>query len=636
MRGETRSSYEFGPFRLNSAERVLLRDGNIVPLTPKAFETLLLLVQNRGHVVHKDELMQKVWPDTFVEEVNLAKNISALRRILGEGSPEQRYIETIPKRGYRFVASVSQKSDDEDPLSAPGNGVPLMPGLPQTSADTPIFRGHAFASSRHLGILLAFTLVLVSALSYILLRYRTASQPEIHSLAVLPLTNLSGDPAQEYFVDGMTEALINELAKIGNFRVTSRTSIMQYKGTQKSLAEIGRKLNVDAVVEGSVQRSGERMLITVRLIHAATDTHLWVDSYQRDLRDFLALQGEVCRAIAGGIKVKLPPREQDLSATARPISPQALDAYLKGRDYFNQGLSRVSIKEFHELLESSIGFFEQSVRIDPNFALAYVGLARASHWRAGPFNPQFYQRSKEAAVKALQIDETLAEAHAALAYVLHVYEWDWAGSEREYQRALELNPSYSDAHHGYALYLSTLGRHEEAIREIHLAEELDPLTVPVKGNIGLIYLNARQYDRAIEQYRRVLNIETHRLEMHGNIGLAYIYLGRYDEGFAEFRKAKGPRGALLAWAYAVSGNRREAIKILDERLKPSQGANVSFVNIAQVYTALGEKEQAFAWLEKALEKRSTYLFTLNVNPAFDSLRSDPRLTDILRRVGLTS
>jgi TolB-like protein/tRNA A-37 threonylcarbamoyl transferase component Bud32/Flp pilus assembly protein TadD len=494
-----------------------------------------------------------------------------------------------------------------------------------------------FASRPALIAAVAVVALGVTSLLYVLLsrgpRVAPADRPEIRSLAVLPLDNLSGDPAQDYFADGMTEEVTTELAKIGELRVISRTSVMQYKGARKTMPEIARELNVDGVIEGSVLRSGDRVRITVQLIHAPTDKHLWADSYERDVRDILALQSEVGRAIANEIKVKLTPQEQGLLTSTRAVKPEALDAYLKGRDYFNQARNMAGA-EGVELLKKSISYYEQAISIQPDYAQAYAGLASARHWRG------LYPQSKEAAMKALQIDETVAEAHAALGYVLMFYDWDWAGAEREAKRAIELNPSDSESHWVYAIYLTQVGHLDEAIRENNRVQDLDPLTVILWGDMGQTYLFARQYDRAIEQFRRVIDKEPNLPGGHTGLGRAYIFKGMHDEGIAEIRKGAELAGgnplstALFAWAYAASGSRSEATKILDESLKRlANGENVSKIRIASAYAALGDKDQAFAWLEKAYAEHSDSILDLKVDPAFDSLRSDQRFTDLLRRVG---
>ena len=492
-------------------------------------------------------------------------------------------------------------------------------------------------------VILVATVVLVlfaGALAYKLLfrNAPTTTPPEIQSLAVLPLDNLSGDPAQDYFADGMTEELIASLSKIGNLRVISRTSVRRYKSARKPLKDIARELNVDAVVEGSVLRSGDRVHITLQLIHGATDRHVWAQSYQRDLRDILALQNEVGSAIASEIKIKLTPQEQGLLSNSRPVNPNVLEAYLKGRAYFDQGRNEPGEKH-SELLKWSIGYFKHAVNTDPTYAPAYSGLSQANQWLASSGSPELYPSAKDAATIALQIDDTLAEAHAALAFILQHSDWDLAGAEREYKRALELNPSYSDAHSGYSLVLSAVGRHDEAIRQGTQALELDPLTIPFKGNLGRLYINARQYDRAIEYLRRVRDLEPNTSVVRVVLGVAYVHRGLYEEGIAEIREGLGRRGSgaellNLAWAYAMAGRKNEAIKILELFKRQTSGGSISKVQFAQVYTALGDKDHAFAWLEKAYEEHSDALGILKVDPAFDGLRTDLRFEDLLRRVGL--
>lgn len=631
------SSYEFGPFSLDKSERLLLRDGQAITLTPKAFETLLLLVENCGHVLTKEVMLSRLWPDTFVEEANLTNNISLLRKALGEDSEGQQYIKTVPRVGYRFVAAVKQAQECNQAItpsvdvegranSGTGASASLIPS--------------ARIKRWRLAVGLLVGALLVAILIGVLLfrgqgesRSSEAQLATIRSLAVLPLANLSGDPSQDYFVDGMTDELITSLAKIGNLRVISRASAMQYKGLRKPLLDIARELNVDALVDGSVLRSGDRVRISVQLIHGASDSHVWAESYAGDLRDVLALQSGVGRAIANEIRLKLTP-QQGLLANAAAVKPPALDAYLRGRDYLNHGINEDDLKQSHELLEKSAGYFEEAVKTDPNFARAYAGLAAAYHWMASSGLPELFPKSKEAASKALQNDDTLAEAHGSLAFVLHA-EWDWVGSEREYRRAIELDPN--SGHHGYALLLSDLGRHQEAIGEIQLAEKLNPLEIPLKVNMGEIYLFARQYDRAIEQFRQLLNVAPDDPYLHRGLGGAYMFTGMYNKGLAELRQAveaKPLDRPLLAWAQALAGNRREAKEILAESLKRlAKGEQTSKRNLALVYAALGDKDQAFIWLEKAYQERSG-LATLKVHPALDSLRSDPRFDGLLRRIGL--
>jgi eukaryotic-like serine/threonine-protein kinase len=501
--------------------------------------------------------------------------------------------------------------------------------------------GARFASWRW-PVVAALAAVMIIALVWIIVLRRTpATAPnQIKSLAVIPFDNLSGDPTQEYLADGMTDALITELSKIGSLRVTSRTSVMQYKAARKPLPEIGRELSVDVIVAGSVQRSGDKIGITAQLIRATTDQHLWADQYERDFREVLSLQREVARAIAAKINVKLTSEEQGLLANARPVNPGALDAYLKGRDYLNRGMNFLGPQRGMESLKISLSYFEQAVRIDPNFALGYAGLANVCQWLANTGGLlEFAPRARDAAKRALEIDETLAQAHIVLASNLLRFDWDWTGAEREYKRAIELDPN-SDARGAYSTYLGYVGRYDQAIREMNIALELDPLTIPRRYNAALTYTWARQYDRSIEQFQRLADAEPNNSQMHVGLGQAYIHKGMYEEGIAALRKASDLSGGdalwsvYLAWGYAVSGNRSEAIKRLDEILKQaSSGKPVWNVNIALVYAALGDRDQAFAWLEKAYQERSHRILVLKSDPRFDILRSDPRFTDLLQRIG---
>jgi TolB-like protein/Flp pilus assembly protein TadD len=457
--------------------------------------------------------------------------------------------------------------------------------------------------------------------------------PRIQSLAVLPLENLMGDPAQEYFVDGMTEELIAELGQIEALRVISRTSVMQYKGTKKPLPQIAKELNVDAVVEGSVLRAGDRVRITAQLIQAAADRHLWAQSYERDLRDVLALQSDVAQAIANEIKIKLTPQEQVRLVRARPLNPEAHEAYLKGRYYWNL--------RTEEGLKKGLEYFQQAIEKDPGYALAYAGLAD-SYVVLGSLAmtppKEAYPRAKAAAFKALEIDEGLAEAHVPLAVARGEYDWDWVGAEKELKRAIELNPSYANAHQWYAEHLSQMGRHNEAIAEIKRAQELDPLSVIINAAGGALFYCARRNNEAIAQCRRTLELNAGFYPAHLYLGRAYEQEKLYDEAISEYQKAMAldpgsVRVAIaLAHGYAAAGRRTEALKVISSLRELSKQRHVSPYGIAQAYTALGDFDQAFAWLEKAYQDRWGQLAWLKVDPGDDPLRSDPRFQDLLRRM----
>ena len=462
------------------------------------------------------------------------------------------------------------------------------------------------------------------------------AQPRIESLAVLPLENLSLDPEQEYFADGMTEALITELAQIESLKVISRTSVMQYRGAKEPLPQIAKELKVDAVVEGSVQRSADKVGINVQLIYAPTDRHLWAKSYERDLRDVLTLQREVATAIATEIRAKLTPQEQLHLAHAPPVNQEAYEAYLKGLYYSNRLTQEGQTK--------GIEYFQRAIGLDPNYALAYAQLADC-YDRLGGYLGFLSPRdslphAKAAAIKALKIDDTLAQAHYSLAETKLEYEWDWSGAEREYKRAIELNPNYAPAHQGYGTYLEALGRFDEAIAERKRAQELDPLSAFRTADVGYPFYWAGQYDQAIEHYRRALELDPNFFWGYLWIGEAYVEKGMHEEAITEIRKAVALSAgnarvlATLGYAYAVSGRRREALEALNELKVRSQQSYVSPYFIALIYAGLGENDRTLDWLEKAYQERHPYLAFLKVEPVFRNLRSDPRFQDLVRRVGL--
>ncbi|MFQ5694366.1 MAG: protein kinase [Terriglobia bacterium] len=459
-----------------------------------------------------------------------------------------------------------------------------------------------------------------------------SATPAISSLAVLPLENLMGDSEQDYFVDGMAEALIADLAQIGSLKVISRTSAMRYKESDKSLPEIAQELGVDGLIEGSVLRAGDQVRITVQLIHGATDEHLWAESYERDLRDVLALQGEVAQAIAEEIKIAVTPEEEARLASARPVNPEAHEAYLKGRYFWN--------KRTEEALKTSLEYFARAIEKDSDYAAAYAGLADSylhlAHYSGLP--PQEAMAKAEAAtLKALDIDLKLAEAHASLGH-LRMHEWNWSVSEKELKRAVELNPNYAIVHYWYAALLSQMGRHPEAVAESDRAVELDPLSLMINTTAGAARYWARRYDPAIEQFQRTLALDPNFVPARQDLGLAYAQKGLYDEAVAELKEARnlpgaGARGAaLLAYAYAVGGETRQAVEILDELKEVSKQGRLPSYEIAAVHAALGQKEQAFAWLEKAYGERDSWLVFVKVEPMFDPLRGDPRFQALLRRM----
>ena len=455
----------------------------------------------------------------------------------------------------------------------------------------------------------------------------------IESLAVIPLENLSGDASQDYFADGMTEALITDLAQVGVLRVISRTSVMQYKGVKKPLPAIGRELNVDAVVEGSVLRSGDRVRITAQLIEAATDRHLWAKSYERDMRNVLSLQSDVAQAIAGEIQVKLTPQAQARLSGARPVDPEAHEAYLKGRYHLAKGTEKE--------IRTSLDYFDQALAKDPSYALAFAGLADSYAALAPAYSAprEVMPKAKAAALKALEFDDKLAEAHASLGHVRLYYDWDWPAAEKEAKQAIALNPSSTAAHILYSSYLTAMGRHEEASQEIKQAQELDPLSLMEHGKWEL--LMAGHYDEAIKQCRGAIEMDPNFSWMHTFLGLAYAMKGKYTEAIAEAQQASRLGDsplitAYLAYVYAGAGKRAEAFKVLREVEEISKHRYVCAYEIGSVYYALGESTRAFKWFDRAYDDRSDCLVWLKVDPMIEGLRSDPRYQALMRRVGFTT
>ena len=460
--------------------------------------------------------------------------------------------------------------------------------------------------------------------------------PRVQSLAVLPLENFSHDPAQDYFADGMTDALITELAQISALRVISRTSVMEYKSVKKPLPQIARELNVDAILEGSVWRSEGKVRITAQLVQATPERHLWAKSYERNLRDIMSIQSEVAQSVAEEIRIKLSAQEQARLQRPRLVNPEAHDAYLRGRYYWNKGEP--------EDVAKAREYFEQALEKDPQYAPAYTGLA--DYYSVLPFytnSPpdEVFPKAKAAVAKALELDDSLAEAHASRAYILTYYDWNWADAGKEFQRALALNPNDATVHHRYSRYLSSLGRVDEALREIKRAQELDPLSLLIKANVGVVYYFGRNYDSAIDQLRNVLKENQEFSVAHWGLGLAYAQQSMQAEAIAELERADALSKhkstntiASLGYVYAVAGQKSKARKVLEELQDRAKQENISSYQFAVMFAGLHDRDRAFEALEKAFQERSTLLTYLKMDPRFDSLRPDPRFQDLLRRIGL--
>src|SRR6185436_14109424 len=593
------------PFRIDPLKRRLLRDGEVIRLTPKAFDLLLVLVEASGRTIEKDELLDRVWPGTAVEENNLNQNITALRKSLGDSRQESQYIATISGIGYRFVAEVRRVEESRSAVgkgqyrNAVASGESLNSNDSSRQPDATALRYRPLptatseakrqpVSARPSRVfryaLLIVVPLLLAALAFALYR-REAPRPAMSSIMVLPLENISGNSGEEYFADGMTDALIGDLAKIRGLHVISRTSSMHYKGTKKSLPDIAREINVDAIVEGTVQRSGDRVVVRSQLIHAPTDHHLWVGDYTRDVRDVLDLQSEIARAVAQEVRIQMTPDEQARLASRRPVRPKAYDDYLQGRYlYWN--------KRTEENVNKAIALFQSAIKEDESYAPAYVGLADCYNAlgavQVASMPPLEARRhAEEAATKALQLDAGLGEAYSALGYVKH-YNWDWTAAEQNHKRAIELNPSYANAHNFYASYLMSRGRIEESIAASNRARELDPFSLSISAQRGFLFENARRYDEAVEQLRNVIAMDSTNYQALWILGHTYAANEQFDEAVAAAEKAvevsERTPGALgmLGLAYGLAGRKEDATKILNELHQLNKSRYVTpaaFVNV---------------------------------------------------------
>ena len=618
----------FDTFELDLRTGELRKRGVKLRLQGQPLQVLAILLESAGNLVTREELRNQIWQaDTFVDfDHSLHNAIARLREVLGDSTETPRYIETLPRRGYRFIAPVDVSEIESREPSAHGeqSSEPLVRVGRTKTRPALTFMLVTLAT---LG--LAFWLVQTVA-------HRASAAPSLRSVAVLPLVNLSGDPEQDYFVDGMTDELITDLAKVGALRVISRTSVMRYKGTKKGLPEIAKELNVDAIVEGSVLRSGNQVRITAQLLHGPTDRHLWAESYERDLGDVLRLQSEVAQVIAKQVRAELTPQQQAAFRSTRPVNPGAYEPYLRGRFYFTNEFWKP------QSLRMAKGYFEESIRKDPRFGLAYAGLADSYVFLAladGISREVAYRSAKEAIRKALELDETIGEAHDTLGVISWRFDWNWDAAEREFNRAITLAPSYSCAHEDRAVFLSFLGRRAEALAEVAKSNELDPGPSSTMTESGAYY-QLRDYQGLVEAGRSgIVSFPNEWIE-HYHLGAGYEGTGKYLEALSEYQKAAELSGgnldaiAALGHAYAVSGRRAEAQKILREMQQKSKNTYVSPYLVATLYAGLGEKDRAFQFLEKAyLEKSLDIPWALKADLRLDNLRSDPRFQDLVRRIG---
>jgi len=627
----------FGAFELNLQSGELRKNGMRLRLSGQPFQVLAVLVQRPGEVVTREELHSELWSaDTFVDfDHGLNNAVARIREVLDDSSATPRYVETIPRRGYRFIADVrlpEPLAPAVDPAIISADEITRSDASP--SSVPPAVR--SFYSRNRRGLLAAVAVLVVFALGLLLYRIRSgksAKQPTISSLAVLPLKNLSGEPAQEYFADGMTEAIIGRLSGIHDLRVVSRTSVMRFKDTQLSAPEIAKTLGVDAIVEGSVIREGGRIRVQAQLIRASTDQHFWSEAYDREMRDVLSLQSDVAQAIAGKVEVTVTGQEHTRLADSRYVAPEVYESYLKGQN--SKGNTRAD-------LEQSIGYFEEAIRRDPTFAPAYVGLAEVyddlGDIFVGGAPGEVRPKVVASARKALELDPTLAEPHALIAGVYQTH-WQWREAEEEYKRALALNPNDVGTHLGFASWLLAQGRIEEALAWSRRARALDPLGV-TGVSTGWILFHARRYDEAIRELRSVVEVHPDYASAHWFLGFALIGKGQVEEAIPVLQKTvsmmhRSPGSIeLLATAYARAGRRSSALHLIDELKRRRQTTYIPAGAFINPHLALGDYDEAFVWFERAYQEHSNILQFLKVHPFFDPVRKDPRFADLLRRVGL--
>jgi TolB-like protein/DNA-binding winged helix-turn-helix (wHTH) protein/Tfp pilus assembly protein PilF len=615
----------FRDYQLDPDGFELSRAGHRLRLERKPLELLILLAQNQGQLVKREKIIEKIWgKDFFFDTENGINNaIRKIRSALNDNAEHPLFVETSLGKGYRFIAPVELVPE---PAGSPAPERSVIPQGPKVSRSR-----RALVAA--LGVTTLIATVFAFNITGIRSRILPRGVPPIHSIAVLPLQNLSGDANQEYFADGMTDALITELAQFSFLRVISRTSAMHYKGSHQPLPEIAKELNVDAVVEGSVTRAGNHVRINVKLLEARSDRHLWAKAYDRDTREIMYLQQDVADSIAHEIQAKLTPQENLRQAQKRQVDPEAYDDYLRGLYYWHK-FTEPGMRQAQE-------YFEKSVQKDPSYALGYAWLANTYGQLGDYVGPRkdFMLKSKETSQKALQLDDNVAVAHGALGWVRWAYDWDWPGAESEFKRAIQLSPGHALSHGIYARYLDSMGRFEEAIQEHRIARELDPLDLVLIYDLGDHFVVSREYDKAIVEYRLVLEMDANFIGAHRGLALAYESKGMEKESISEWREEATLAGAPdLAEGIKIAfarGGYKSALKarLTYDQHRRSEGSYVSLSRFARTYAALGEKDLAVQALEKAFAEREPMAW-LNVDPEWDPIRVDPRFQDLVRRIGL--
>lgn len=632
------SALRFATYEVSLRSGELRKAGRLIRIQQQPLRLLRLLLEHPGEVVTREELRNRLWPGESFGDFDQAVNaaIAKLRSALGDSADNPRFVETVPKLGYRFIpevtvdwAEVADTPSSE--ASEVAKGEPVSPIVEK-------YQPHRTRTKTYIWAI-ASAVVLMAIAGIAIWRHRSGRQAgfRIGSLAVLPLDNLSGDASQDYFAEGMTDELITDLAKVGALRVISRTSSVMYKGTHKTLPQIAGELHVDAVVEGSVVKAGNRVRITAQLIRASTDEHLWAESYEGDIRDSLGLQNKVARTIAEQIRIKLTPQEKQGLENAKSVDPIAYENYLRGRFFWNERTA--------ESLEQSVQYFKQAIAKDPNYAQSYSGLADAyallGDWQFATMTTmEALPRAKAAATKALELDQTLSEAHTSLAFTLDGFDWDLQRAGEEFRRAIDLNPGYATAHHWYAWHLALLARNDEAIAEMRKAQTLDPLSPIINSDLAELLVIAHRNDESIEQSLKTLEISPNFAMAHNQLAQGYMAKAQPERAIPELKKAIDLSGgspvctANLARAYVATGDRTKAMELAEAIKRRSPHGFSHAAELASIYAALGDKDKAMYWLDIGAQEK--FNPGVLIRPAFDSMRTDPRFQTLAHRIGLPS
>jgi DNA-binding winged helix-turn-helix (wHTH) protein/TolB-like protein/Flp pilus assembly protein TadD len=637
--------FEFGQFRLDETERMLSRNGEPLPLAPKVFDTLVVLVSHRGHLLEKNQLMEEVWPDTFVEEVNLAVNISTLRKVLGESDSGRPFIETVPKRGYRFIADVSEPSQASEVVIhnrvtariVTSEQTDWLPADVDRNTDATArgrVRRRKLMVAALSGVAIVLALLAVPLWRITHGRTTTVAPPPIKSIAVLPFKPINSEANDEYLELGVADDLINRLSGLKEVVVRPTSTIRKYTNVNQDPIVVGRELKVDSVLEGNIQKLGDRVRITATLWSVSQGKQLWSNQFDENVQDMFAFEDSISERVAQAVIPQLSGEEKQFLARRHSERPQAHDAYLKGIYFWN--------KRTAEGLNKAISYFQQAIDQEPEFARAYSGMAD-SYVLLYDYNMlspgEAVPRARAAAQKAIALDNTLAEPHSSLGYLETLYDWNWREAEKEFKTAIALSPNYATAHHWYGLHLAFAGRFNESLQELSKAQQLDPLSLAINSNLGRVLYFNRQFEPAIAQLKATVDLDPDFWGAHYKLAEAYAGAGRYQEAVTEYEKAFELSGdkslaEAMSHGYAASGY-RGAMQGWLEHLQENAGrGQTNAFGLAEVHASLGDNNLALNYLDQALRERTSWVVLINCDPKFDGLRHDPRFQELLRSEGL--